>query len=121
MIRSAALVASLALFAMPAHAAGDPVKGKVVFAKCAACHSIKPGENRIGPSLAGIVGRQVATAPKFNYSPAMKKMNFKWDDARLHQYMISPMKYVPGNRMAFAGIPNPTDRDNVIAYLDTLK
>ena len=121
MLRYAAFVASLALFALPAHAAGDPVKGKAVFAKCAACHSIKAGENRIGPSLHGVVGRQIATAPKYNYSPAMKKLNFKWDDARLHQYIIAPSKYIPGNRMAFAGIPKPVDRDNLIAYMDTLK
>ena len=122
MIRAGILFATLAVAAAaPAFAAGDAAKGKTVYAKCMVCHDIKPGVNRLGPSMAGIYGRQVATVPGFNYSPAMKKLNIKWDDANLHQYLEKPMKFVPGNRMAFVGLAKPEDRDNVIAYLKTLK
>lgn len=122
MIRAGILLATLAaIAATPAFAAGDPVKGKSVFAKCMVCHDVKPGVNRLGPSMAGIYGRQAATVPGFNYSPAMKKMAIKWDDANLHQYLEKPMQFVPGNRMAFVGLSKPQDRDDVIAYLKTLK
>jgi cytochrome c len=101
-------------------AAGDPMAGQHVFAECAACHSTMPGENKIGPSLAGVVGRKSGTAAGYNYSPAMRSANITWDDATLDKFLASPAGLVHGTKM-FISVPNSTDRQNVIAYLATLK
>lgn len=103
--------------AASAQTTGDPVKGKAVYARCVACHDMKPGVNKIGPSLDGIVGRKSATVAGFNYSPAMKKADLTWDPKTLDVFLEKPMKSVPGNRMAFVGVPKPEDRANLIAYL----
>ncbi|MET0270789.1 MAG: c-type cytochrome, partial [Sphingomonas sp.] len=68
------LLAAITATMLPhvAHAAGDPVKGKTVYARCMACHATVAGRNGLGPSLAGVVGRKAAALPSFAYSPAMK-------------------------------------------------
>ena len=104
-----------------AWAAGDAAKGKKVFKKCTICHAVKKGKNKIGPSLFGIVGRKAATAKGFRFSPAMKKSKLTWDDATLDKYLKNPRKAVKGTRMAFGGLRSKKDRDNLIAYLKTLK
>jgi cytochrome c len=114
-------VAALATLPTPAAAAGDPVAGKAVFARCAVCHSVNAGENRVGPSLHGVVGRKAGTEAGFNYSPAMKTSGLTWTPGELDSYLTSPAKKLPGIKMIFAGLPNPTDRANLIAYLGTLK
>lgn len=119
-ILTAAALLALAL-AAPAHAAGDPVAGKAVFAKCGICHKTEAGKNFIGPSLFGVVGRKSATAPGFSYSDAVKKLNVTWDDATLDKWLTNPAAMAPGTRMVFPGLPNAQDRANVIAYLATLK
>jgi cytochrome c len=91
-----------------------------VFERCAACHSTKPGENKIGPSLAGVVGRKSGTEPGYNYSPALKAANISWDEHSLDQFLANPAADVHGTKM-FITVPNATDRQNVIAYLETLK
>ncbi len=96
---------------------GDAAKGRQVFARCAICHSMTPGKTMIGPSLAGIVGRKTATLSGFAYSPAMKAYGGSWDAARLDAFVTQPMKAVPGTRMAFAGLSNPAERADLIAYL----
>jgi cytochrome c len=101
-------------------ATGDPATGQQLFAKCAGCHSTTPGENKIGPSLAGVVGRKSGTVAGYSYSPAMKSANITWDDAALDKFLASPAGSVHGTKM-FIGVPSSTDRQNVIAYLDTLK
>ena len=102
-------------------AAGDPATGQTVFAShCAACHATAPGQNKIGPSLAGIIGTKSGTVPGFNFSPAMKNADITWDDAALDKYLANPTGVVHGTRM-FVNLPSETDRQNVIAYLNTLK
>ena len=102
-------------------AAGDPTAGEKVFAThCAVCHAVKPGENKVGPSLAGIVGSKSGTVPGFEFSPAMKGANVTWDYANLDKYLANPAGFVHGTKM-FVNLPNETDRENVIAYLNTLK
>ncbi len=96
---------------------GNPVAGKVVSSKCIACHSFAPGQNKLGPSLAGVVGRKAGAVPGFTYSPAMKASNLTWDAATLDRYLTNPRAVVPGTRMIFGGIPAPADRANLIAYL----
>jgi cytochrome c len=117
---TAVTVASLGL-ASAAHAAGDADAGKKVFSKCAVCHTVVAGKNGLGPSLFGVVGRPSASVAGYNYSDAMKAANKTWDEAALNMYLTDPKAAVPGNKMAFAGLPNPDDRANVIAYLATLK
>ncbi len=116
-----AITAALALNAAAARAEGDPAAGKTVFNKCAACHSIKPGENKIGPSLHGIVGRPSHSIESFNYSAPMKAYDVTWDDATLDHYLIDPRGTVPGTKMIFVGLKKEDERANLIAYLNTLK
>lgn len=111
------LAAAALLWSGAALAAGDPVKGKAVFARCVICHTVEPGKNKLGPSLANIIGQKAGEVPGFNFSPAMKKSNVKWTPQTLDKYLINPRTFMPGNRMAFAGLSNAADRANVIAYL----
>jgi cytochrome c len=104
-----------------AHAAGDAAAGKEIFKKCALCHTTEPGKNKIGPSLAGVVGRESGTAPNFNYSEAMKNFKHKWTPEELDTYLADPRKVVPGTKMIFPGLKDEQERQNVIAYLETLK
>lgn len=97
--------------------AGDAAKGKIVFARCALCHDVKPGPKKMGPNLAGLIGRTSGTTPGFAYSPAMQAAKVKWDAKSLDAFLTKPTAFVPGNRMAFAGIANAADRANLIAYL----
>jgi nitrite reductase (NO-forming) len=97
--------------------AGDAGVGQKVFRKCAACHSLEPGRNMIGPSLGGIIGRKAGTEPGFTYSSAMKQANITWTPETLATYLADPQKDVPGNRMPFPGLKSAHDRDDVIAYL----
>lgn len=117
------IIACLAILVLtvPARAEGDPALGKAVFTKCAACHSVIEGENKIGPSLHGIVGRPSHSIESFNYSEPMKAYSVTWDAPTLDHYLIDPRGTVTGTRMIFAGLKKDEDRANVIAYLETLK
>src|SRR6516164_1246104 len=104
--------------AMPAPiAGGDAAAGKLVFRKCQVCHSLDPGKDVLGPSLAGVVGRKSGAEPNYAYSPAMKDANLTWDAKTLDAYLDDPQKTVPGNRMPFPGLKTAQDRTDVIAYL----
>ena len=96
--------------------AADAEHGQQLFKACAACHT-----NKLGPSLTGVVGRKAAALDDFRYSPAMQRSNIVWDDTNLRDYITDPQGKVKGNRMPFAGLKNPQDADEVIAYLKTLK
>ena len=102
-----------------AKAAGDPVHGKALYAQCAACHTVVPGQNRVGPSLAGVVGRHAAAVPGFRYSPGMQKSGLVWTRENLDRYLAAPAAVVSGTFMAFPGVPNAGDRADLIAYLAT--
>ena len=115
-----ALYTLLTIAAGPGMAA-DVEAGKTAFKKCALCHTIEAGKNKIGPSLFGIVGRKSATVENFNYSEAMKKFDHTWDEETLDTYLADPRATVPETKMIFPGIKDKTERDDVIAYLETLK
>jgi cytochrome c len=108
------------IVAAPAIAA-DVEAGKTAFKKCALCHTTETGKNKIGPSLFGIVGRKSATVENFSYSEAMKKFDHSWDEGTLDEYLADPRATVPGTKMIFLGIKDKAERDDVIAYLETLK
>jgi cytochrome c len=103
-----------------AEAAGDAAAGEHVFARCTTCHSAKAGENKIGPSLAGVFGRKSGSEPGYNYSPALKSAGITWDEQELDKYLANPPADVHGTKMVIS-VPNVEDRQNVIAYLKTLK
>lgn len=109
----AAKVAALA-------ATASPEAGKDVFGKCKACHTVEPGKNGVGPSLAGVVGRKVGSAPGFSYSPAMQGKGGEWTPEALATFLNDPKATVPGNKMSFAGFKGDVDAISaVIAYLKT--
>ena len=91
------------------------------FLQCAACHSVEPGRNGIGPGLAGVAGRKAASLSGFDYSPALKNSGLTWNAANLDKWLTSPQRMVPGTRMPFAGIPDPAKRRAVVDYLMSLK
>jgi cytochrome c len=102
--------------------AGDAAKGKAVFQRCAICHTnTKGGGNGLGPNLFGVVGRKAGTEPGFAYSAAMKGSGITWTPDKLSAYVTHPSAVVPGNRMAFAGLGNPEQVGDVVAYLSSLK
>lgn len=105
-------------------ASADPENGKAVFNKCAVCHTNnKDGANKVGPNLWGIVNAKTARHTEFAYSNAMAKRGQEggtWGYESLYRYLYAPAKYVPGTKMAFAGIKNDKDRADLIAYLRTL-
>jgi cytochrome c len=101
-------------------AKADPAKGADVFKKCGACHTDqKGGPNGIGPQLWDVVGRPRATEAGFAYSDALKSKPGAWDWDTLGQWLKSPKDFAPGTKMTFAGLSNPQDRANLIAYLNT--
>ncbi|WP_128253252.1 c-type cytochrome [Falsirhodobacter deserti] len=101
----------------PAPVVVDAEAGRTVFARCSACHRLD-GSNGVGPHLDGVVGRQKASLPDFNYSSALRAMaDEAWTPEKLDAFLANPRGYAPGTRMAFAGLPNAQDRADVIAFL----
>jgi cytochrome c len=102
--------------------AADPDSGKSVFrSQCALCHATQAGRNMIGPSLAGVVGRRTGSEAGYSYSVANKNANITWTPGELDRYLQSPRSVIPGTKMPYAGLSDPTKRSDLIAYLETLR
>jgi cytochrome c len=110
---------SLGLAVSTVALAADAEHGKQLFQACSACHTDRP--DALGPSLKGVVGRKSAALEDFRYSNPMRRANLVWDEENLRAYIADPQAKVPGNRMPFAGLHDPKDVDDVIAFLNTLK
>lgn len=103
-------------------AKADPAAGEKISKICASCHTFAKGEpNRIGPNLAGIVGRARGSAPGFAYSDAIKAKGGNWDADSLNEFLWSPKKFVPGTKMTFVGLKKPEDRAALIKWMETHK
>jgi len=112
--------------AAPAAASGggDAAAGEKVFKKCKACHFADKKKNKVGPYLLGVVGRVAASVEGFKYSDAMKARGAEglvWTEDNIAAYLKAPKKFIPKNRMAFAGLKKDEDIANVIAYIKSHK
>ena len=119
LLAAATLIAATALPAMLQTAAAQDVeKGQRSFNKCLPCHAIGPGaENKVGPDLNGLDGRHAGAVTSFNYSEPNKNSGLVWNEATFKDYIRSPQAKIPGTKMAFAGITNPQEIDDLWAYL----
>jgi cytochrome c len=102
--------------------AGDAGAGKSAFqSTCSICHSAQAGQNKIGPTLFGLVGRKTGTVAGYNYSPANEAANLVWDEATLDKYLEAPRTIIPGTKMTYGGMKDAGKRGDLISYLATLK
>jgi cytochrome c len=110
--------ATLAVGTNTAFAQGSPARGQRIFGACAACHSLQPGQNMTGPSLAGVWDRKAGSLADFSrYSPALQSSAIVWNDKTLDAWIADPQHLVPGNQMTFAGIKDSRQRSDLIAFL----
>lgn len=102
-------------------ASADVAAGEKVFAKCAACHTVNQGgANGIGPNLYATVGEPIGQGKGgFAFSDALKSKGGAWTFENLDHWLTSPREFAPGTKMTFAGLGNPADRANLIAWLNT--
>lgn len=102
----------------------DPARGETLFKTCRKCHEIQPGVVKIGPSLAGVVGRRPGSTPDFGYSQDMVDFGVSgviWDEESLDRFLTRPRAMVNGTKMVFQGFRKPADRADLIAYLSTIR
>ncbi|MFW5833171.1 MAG: c-type cytochrome [Pseudomonadota bacterium] len=120
LVGAMAVPTTFALPTAPAFAEGDPEAGSRIYRQCQACHIIEAEQNRVGPHLVKIINRPIAEVEGFRYSPVYLERREEgkvWNEENLAGYLANPREYMPGNRMAFAGLRNPQQIDDVIAYL----
>jgi len=101
-------------------AAADPADGEGAFRACRSCHSVEPGQNGTGPSLYGVVGRDIATGEGFGYSGTLEELEGDWTPEALDAFLENPRGYAPGTAMSYAGMRDVEDRAAMVAYLDSL-
>ena len=101
------------------HALAQSVEaGERVFAQCRACHQVgENAKNLVGPQLNGMFGRKSGTIEGYTYTEANKNANITWDDKTFSEYIVDPKGKIPGTKMAFAGVKNPQQVTDLIAYL----
>ena len=98
--------------------AQDAAAGEKVFAKCRTCHQIGPtAKNNVGPMLNGLIGRKTGTVEGYNYSEANKTSGLTWDEATFKEYIVNPQAKIKGTKMAFPGLKNPQEVNDVYAFL----
>jgi cytochrome c len=123
-LRSIASAGGLWLLSAPASVAQQPASDdaaqQVFNNSCRTCHSVKEGDNRLGPNLNKIVGRKAGSLPDYSYSPAMKDAGFVWDQDKLTRFMVKPEEVVSGNKMQPYGGVSADEAAKVVAYLQSM-
>jgi cytochrome c len=111
-----ALAIAVALTAAPAAAQDE---GEALFNNaCRTCHTLEAGDNRLGPTLHGVVGRPAGSLPDYNFSQALKRSGIVWDEANLDSFIEKPDALIPGNNMKpYTGMTSAEDRAAIISYL----
>ena len=112
-IGAMALALAVLVSAVPAQAGEDGAA--LLRGSCVACHSLN--QNRVGPSLAGVVGRPAGTAPGYIYSAAIRNSGIVWTEDKLDAFLAAPQTVVPGTKMTFMGIRDASARAALITYL----
>ena len=100
-------------------ATGDPKAGEAIYPRCAACHAL--AYDRVGPRHCDLLGRRAGSVAGFDYSPAMKQSELAWTTENLERFLADPIGTVPGTTMTYAGVPDPQERADLIAYLAKAK
>lgn len=116
----ALLCASIALAGSAGAAMAQAApSGEALFRqRCASCHTVQPGVNRLGPSLHGVMGRRAGAVQGYNYSPALREWGQSWTAENMDRYLTNTRQAVPGTKMTIAA-PAPAQRQAIIAYLQT--
>lgn len=119
-MRATALCLALVVLTPPWALAQEPDAGQLVFNNtCRTCHTMRQGDNRLGPNLAGIVGRKAGSLSDYGYSSSMKNADLTWDKANLDRFIANPDQVVPGNNMKpYGGLSSADERAKLIAYLE---
>jgi len=111
----AGLMLALAAGAAGAALKGDPKAGEEIYSRCLACHTL--ASDRVGPRHCGLFGRRAGSVKGFAYSDAMKRYTVVWNEKTLDRFLANPLKVVPGTNMTYAGVTDPKERADLIAYL----
>ena len=112
------ILSSADYLAMPPYAGADLELGARQARVCQACHTLESGGvNMLGPNLYGMFGRVAGSMAGYPFSEALSSAGFTWTPRALDAWLIAPAKFLPGNRMAFAGVPDAERRDALIAFL----
>lgn len=118
MKRALLFTLALGLTAQSPAQAQDAAAGEKVFARCRACHQVgETAKNAVGPHLNGLFGRKAGTVEGYNYSAANKNSGITWDDKNFSEYIADPKKFMPGNKMAFAGLKKEGEIADLTTYL----
>ena len=109
----------LVLLCAPALAQDDA--GQIAFNNaCRTCHTVREGDNRLGPSLSRVIGRKAGSLPNYNYSESMKKADIVWDKQNLDRFIANPDAVVSGNNMKpYGGIASAEERAKIVAFLES--
>ena len=121
-ILSISMTGIIVSMASQAFAEGDVAKGKKLAKKCKSCHTMNEGgKNGLGPNLFGIIGAPAGAVEGFKYSKAMLSSDIMWDDATFNDFILKPKAVVAGTKMSFKGIKKATQREDLLAYFQTLR
>lgn len=115
-------IAMASIIAISPAMAGDISKGQVIFAQCSICHNSEKGAGaKVGPNLWGIINRSIASGDDYTgrYSAALQGLDGIWSVDKISQFVESPQTFAAGTYMGFAGLTNPQDRVDLIAFLNS--